>query len=89
MTKNECGETLITNLAQNLMDNRYSEDIITKKNAPKYLKEKMSASMAKECGANILFQKVRLKERMVLKSCIYRQIVLIMNQDFRKKQTLH
>ena len=42
------GETLVIYLEQNPADNKYSEDIIIKTNAPKCLKEKMAEDTEKD-----------------------------------------
>ena len=61
-SENKYGETLVIYLEQNPADNKYGEGIIIKPNAPKCLKEKMVEDTEK---MNILFQRVKSKERKV------------------------
>ena len=61
-SENKHGETLVIYLEQNPTDNKYGEDVMIKTSAPKCLKEKMAEDTEK---INILFQKVKSKERKV------------------------
>ena len=61
-SENRYGETFVIYLEENPADNKYGEDVMIETNASKCLKEKMAEDTEK---TNILFQKVKLKERRV------------------------